>query len=377
MEISITYDMHGWDEFIASQLWKPFLQSWTMGEVYQDIGQKPVRIAAHEGSTVRAVCFGHVVSARRGKHLSVPYGPIIDESLPEADATCITAALVTELKKHARNEGCSFLRLSPFWPQGRHTQAYASVGSITSPLHLLAEHIWYLPLQETSGKQKSEEELLHGMRKTTRNLIRRAEKDGVTIHPSQNPMQDLQEFITLHNETSKRHGFTAYTNAFFESQVKHFSKKGECTLYLAKYQGKTIATSIHMHAFGETSYHHGASSSEYQKIPASYLLQWTAIRDALKRGDRIYNFWGIAPMSDKRIAESDEHVDNNSSRNPQPLPVRQAGATRSHPFAGVTLFKTGFGGHVLNLVPCKDAPVSSSYWLTYAFERYRKYRRGF
>lgn len=350
MEFSITHDVHGWDEFIASQSWKPFLQSWTMGDVYGDIGQKPVRITAHEGTTIRAVCFGHVVSARRGKHISVPYGPIIDESLSQAEVAYITTALVTELKKQAKKYGCSFLRFSPFWPQGRHGQAYAALGSITSPLHLLAEHVWYLPLQETSGKQRTEEELLADMRKTTRNLIRRAEKDGVSISASQNPVDDLKEFILLHDETRKRHGFTAYTNAFFESQIKRFSKRKECTLYLAKYQGKTIAASIHMHAFGETSYHHGASSSEYQKIPASYLLQWTAIRDALKRGDRIYNFWGIAPES---------------------------ASQGYHPFAGVTLFKTGFGGHVLNLVQCKDAPVSSSYWLTYVFERYRKYRRGF
>ncbi len=327
-----------------------------MGEVYNDIGQKPVRIIAKDGDDIRAVCFGHIVPARRGKHISVPYGPLIDEHISQAEVAHITAGIVTALKKEAKKHGCSFIRFSPFWPQGRHSQALRALGNVSSPLHLLAEHVWYLPLQDSSGKKVTEEELQSGMRKTTRNLIRRAEKDGVTIIASSDPVKDLQEFITLHDETRKRHGFTAYTDAFFESQVKRFSKRKECTLYLAKYQEKTIAASIHMHAFGETSYHHGASSSEYQKIPASYLLQWTAIRDALKRGDRIYNFWGIAPLDDTGNVAS---------------------TLGKHPFGGVTLFKTGFGGHVLNLVHCKDAPVTNSYWLTYAFERYRKYRRGF
>jgi len=356
MEISVTHDVHGWDEFIVSQPWRPFLQSWTMGEVYDDIGQKPVRITAHEGSAIHGICFGHIVPARRGKHISVPYGPLIDESCSQAEVAHITERMVQALKREAKRLGCTFIRFSPFWPQGRHSQALSALGSVSSPLHLLAEHVWYLPLEDASKKRKTEDELQADMRKTTRNLIRRAEKDGVTIETSADPVKDLPEFIALHDETRKRHGFTAYTNAFFESQVMRFSKRKECTLYLAKYQGKTIAASIHMHAFGETSYHHGASSSEFQKIPASYLLQWTAIRDAMKRGDRIYNFWGIAPLDESGNV---------------------AGVLGKHPFGGVTLFKTGFGGHILNLVHCKDAPVTSAYWLTYAFEKYRKWKRGF
>lgn len=369
MDIAITHDPHGWDEFIASQPWRPFLQSWAMGNVYGDIGQKPVRISAHDGSRIVAICFGHVVPARRGKHISVPYGPVIDETLSQAEIAHITSGILSELKKEAKKQGCGFIRLSPFWPQGRHSKALEALGSVSSPLHLLAEHVWYLPLEDASGKRRTEEDLQAGMRKTTRNLIRRAEKDGVTIVASTNPVNDVSEFIAIHDETRKRHGFTAYTNAFFESQVRRFNERKECTLYLAKYQGKTIAASIHMHAFGETSYHHGASASEYQKIPASYLLQWTAIRDAMKRGDRIYNFWGIAPVSSTHDGEEAS----------SPLSPRggKGPGDRGHPFAGVTLFKTGFGGQVLNLVHCKDSPVSSSYWLTYAFERYRKWKRGF
>ena len=102
---------------------------------------------------------------------------------------------------------------------------------------------------------------------------------------------------------------------------------------------------------GETSYHHGASTLKYPKIPASYLLQWTAIRDALRRGDRVYNFWGIAP-------------------------AQSTGSTK-HPFAGVTTFKTGFGGELLELVHCMDLPLSKRYYLTWGIEAIRKWRRGF
>ena len=194
--------------------------------------------------------------------------------------------------------------------------------------------------------------MLKNMRKNTRNLIRRAEKEGVTIERSEDPLNDLSTFITLHEETRKRHSFTPYTNAFFEAQVRHFAPRNECTLYKALYNGEAIAASIHMHAFGETSYHHGASTHKFNKIPASYLLQWTAIQDALKRGDHIYSFWGIAPPAEVESAAK-------------------------HPFAGVTTFKRGFGGQLLHLIHCMDVPVTKKYWLTRGFETVRKWRRGF
>lgn len=347
MTIQEATNAQQWDAFLGTQRFRPFLQSWTMGEVYKELGQEPIRLEVRDGDRITGICMALLVPARRGKHLSIPYGPVLTSK--EA-----LQPLLEELRTIATTYNCSFIRMSPFTTQ---EEAWEVPHAKQSPLHLLAEHIWYIPLTQqdkwigvdaSESPLRSEEDILMGMRKTTRNLVRRAEKDGVTIEASVSPLEDLQYFLALHDETRKRHGFTPYTDAFFRAQVEHFSKRNECTLYLARYQGEVIAASIHMHAFGETSYHHGASSHEHRKIPASYLLQWRAIQDAMKRGDHVYNFWGISPE----------------------------GATK-HPFAGVRLFKTGFGGELLNLSPCVDIPLSSSYKLTRAFEIVRKWRRGF
>jgi len=186
------------------------------------------------------------------------------------------------------------------------------------------------------------------MRSTARNLIRRAQKEGVTVQASDDPVRDLPEFLRLHEETRKRHKFVPYGDAFFRAQVNHFALRGEVLLYLARYSGEVIASSIHMRVAGETSYHHGASTQKYRNIPASYLLQWTAITDALRRDDRIYNFWGISPE----------------------------GVTK-HPFAGVRTFKTAFGGTSLDLTHCMDIPLSKKYLITLGIETIRKWRRGF
>jgi len=110
---------------------------------------------------------------------------------------------------------------------------------------------------------------------------------------------------------------------------------------------------------GIAFYHQGASSPKYPKIPVSYLLQWEAIKEAKKRGCNVYNFWGIAPLENKK-----------PYRNP-------FGILRGkHPWAGLTLFKTGFGGYKKEYVRTQDLPLSSKYWLNYFVEIVRRTKRG-
>ena len=374
MTVSEATNPQEWDAFLSAQPYRPFLQSWTMGEVYRDTKQEPIRLEVRDEGKIVAICQAILVPARRGRHLSIPYGPVIGSKQTAESSTQCLNMLLEELARIARNQRCTFIRMSPFWPL--RTAFCVPRTAVPSPLHLLAEHIWYLPLQtpdpwsssQTGNGQRAtgnesltavtEEHLLKNMRKTTRNLVRRAERDGVVIEASQDPNREIDHFIALHEETRQRHGFTPYTNTFFRAQVRRFAERGECTLYLARYQGEVAAASIHMHAFGETSYHHGASTHRLSKVPASYLLQWTAIRDAIRRGDRIYNFWGIAPVT----------LDSDGS---------PTVTDHDHPFSGVTLFKTGFGGQLLPLTHCMDFPLSARYHLTRAFELLRKWRRGF
>ena len=360
MTIRHATDPAAWETFVGAQCYASFLQSWTMGEVYRDIGQEPIRLVAEENGTVIGACQAIVVPARRGKHLMVQYGPLVRD-----EATML--ALLDAVKDEARSRGCSFIRVSPFWLE--HDPLATGLrthGAVDSPMHLLSEYTWYIPLKTSdcwageavSGTKRTPEDILSGMRKTTRNLVGRAEREGVTVAASENPLEDLETYFALQEETRKRHHFVPYRASYIRAQVKHFAPKGQALVYVARYQGEVVAASVHMSYAGITSYHHGASTHKHAKIPASYLLQWTAIRDALTRGDDIYNFWGIAP---RRVQDDGKEVIINPK----------------HPFAGVTTFKTGFGGKPLPLTHCADIPLGSGYKLTRAFELFRKWKRGF
>lgn len=351
MTVRPATDRMHWDAFVTANAFSPFLQSWTMGEVYREIGQEPIRLEATLDGKLEGVCQAIVVPARRGRHLMVQYGPLLHD--PSA-----LVPLLDALKDAAAEQKCSFIRMSPFWhEQDPNAALLTTRGALPSPLHLLSEYTWYIPLKETDrwtdgergNTKRTEDAIKTDMRKTTRNLVGRAEREGVTVEASKNPLEDLEIYFSLQEETYKRHHFVPYRSSYIRAQVKHFAPQGQAIVYIARYQGEPVAASVHMSFGGITSYHHGASTHKHAKIPASYLLQWTAIRDALARGDDIYNFWGIAPPN----------------------------ASPKHPFAGVTTFKTGFGGKPLPLMHCVDLPLKPSYRLTRTFEFVRKWKRGF
>lgn len=192
------------------------------------------------------------------------------------------------------------------------------------------------------------------MRKTTRYLIRQAQKNkDIEVIQSQK-VEDIKKFNDLYRETVDRQQFAPFSLNFLKNEFSAFNKDAEITIFLGKYKKEIISSGIFIFWQGIGFYHQGASSLKYPKIPVSYLLQWEAIREAKRRGCKKYNFWGIAPLtSDFKLQKP------------------------NHPWAGLTLFKIGFGGYEKDYVNTQDLPISFKYWLTYIFETVRKQKRGF
>lgn len=332
-----------WEDFLLSTDNPPFLQSHNMIPMHEGLGQKAWVVGIDDGGLIGGALVIEV-RARRGSYLYLPYGPVLK------DFSAGFAELTVYLQDYAKEHGFDFVRSSPFIGHTSDSKAvYAAAGWRKAPIHMLAEYIWWLDIAP------SEEDLMKGMRKTMRNLIRRADKDGVEVRMTES-VDDVEIFIQIHKDTFKRHGFVPYSDDYFREQVKAFLADNEVAIFTAYYEDKPIACSIMMFYGNIASYHHGASLSEYNKIPATYAVQWAAIQEAKRRGCEKYNFWGIVP-EDKLIS-----------------PVRK----KPHPFTGVTKFKTGFGGELFPLLPCQDLVRSPSYWLkTWPIETVRKYKRGF
>lgn len=368
MKVQSFEDRTRWEAFLAAVQPPTFLQSWAWGEMQRALGEEAVRLAAVEGEAILGVTQAVTVTARRGKFLHVPHGPVLaalgrNAELGTRDSEPVFIRLVTALLDEARRLGCAFLRVSPIQENTpEHREWYRTLGFRRAPIHLHAERLWVLDLQPT------EEELLAQMRKTTRNLVRRAEREGVVVRLGNDA---LEVFLRLYAETARRERFVTFPRPTIEAEVAAFSARpeGDFTVLpntvkpdeveriqeesdirvaVAEQQGEPLSAAVVPLTAWSAFYHHGASVRTRRNVPAGYALQWALIREAKRRGCAQYNFWGVV----------------------------QPDAPPSHPWHGLSLFKRGFGGREVPLVPTQDLPVSLGYWPAYAIDTLRRWKRG-
>ncbi|MBN2016461.1 peptidoglycan bridge formation glycyltransferase FemA/FemB family protein [Candidatus Dojkabacteria bacterium] len=346
MEIKQIEDKSLWEKFILKQNYSsPFL-SWNWAEFERSLGNKFENYGLFEGKNLIGLIPIKYVDAKRGKYLHLRHGPIFNFNKEE-----IWAEFFKFIIRKARDEKFWFVRLSPLIPQDLELK-YGEVLSRLkeSPMHDVdAEITWVLNLSQ------SEEEIMQNMRKNTRYYIRKAIKDGVEILKTKNPKY-LEEFWNIYSDTVKRQKWTAYSRDYIEKEFNAFVSDDEIDLYLAKYKGEFIAASLILYYQNQAIYHHSGTIEQYLKIPASYLIQWEAIKEAKRRNLSWYNFWGISPL----VMEDGEYK-------------AQAG----HPWTGLTFFKLGFGGEVRQFVHAKDLPINKKYFVTRFFEKIEKWRRGY
>ncbi len=242
----------------------------------------------------------------------------------------------------AKNMKVDFIRFSPLADDNEvYKKMFADSGFRDAPVHMMhPEMLWLLDLAP------DEKMLLRGMRKNTRYALKQADKMPVKIVSGAS--EDLlKQFYEIHVETSRRQRFVPYPWAYLKAQLDVFGPHDEVKVYLAEHEGKNIAGAIIVFSDTEGVYHHGASLSEYNRIPGSHLIQWEAIKEAKRRGLIRYNFWGVVENAPK------------------------------HPWAGLSFFKKGFGGEGRALLHCQDLPITPKYWLNYVVESARRIKRGY
>ena len=251
------------------------------------------------------------------------------------------------------------MRVAPVWGRTEENQKlFKELGFLQAPIHAHAELSWLLDLTP------AQDDLLKQMRKTTRYLIKQAEKNqDLKIIQSQD-VKDIKIFRALYQETVKRHHFQPFSLSYLEKEFLSFQKDNQAIIFLAKYKDEYLTSAVVIFWGGTGFYHQGASKTS--KIPAAYLMQWEAIKEAKQRGCMLYNFWGIADV----FTEA-------KTGNPTTNYLLPTTNLHKHPWQGLTFFKMGFGGFAKTYLKTQDLPISFRYWLVKAFELLRKCKRGF
>ena len=338
MQVKVIKDFKVFRKFLLEQSFQIYVQTPEYGEFHKALGHDYFLLGLYKNS--KLVCASVVldIKARRGRFYFLPYGPILDHSNKS-----YLKYFIRGLKGYAKRNKVDFIRVTPFADQSpKLTQHYQDLGFHKSPMHMLAETTWILDLAPETPQ------LLQNMKQNHRNLIRRQQKLGIKIVRS-NDIKDIKKVHNLLVTTSTRHDFVPFSLNYLEKEFKAFSRLKSPSIYLGYYNDELVAAAITYSYGNMTAYKHGASNMKYKKIPVSYCIQWQAIQDAKARGSQYYNFWGIAPD----------------------------GAPKTHPFYGITHFKKGFNGFQKDLMPAYDLKISWKYYINWAVETFRKFKRGF
>ena len=192
-------------------------------------------------------------------------------------------------------------------------------------------------------RNKDEESLLAGFNQLWRRNIKKADKEGVEV--IRGGREELADFHKVYLETAKRDRFIPRPLRYFERMWDELNR-GEMhlKLFLAKWQGQTIASTIAIQVGDHYWYSYGASTAFGREARGSNAVQWVMMKDALASGAACYDLRGITPTLDPK----DSHV-------------------------GLIQFKVGTGGYARQLVGEWEKPINS-FW-SFAFATYLRIRK--
>lgn len=320
-----------WQEIRQHYQTANFLQSPAWAKMNELVGHK-VLIEEWDDN---GWCLMIVKNAKRGRYLEVPGGPLIDWGNDE-----IIQRAFQRLREVARAEKCVFIRLRPqLRATNSNQEKLARFGTKRAPMHLHAEHTVMIDLTQ------SEDELLAAMRRQTRYEVRRAAKLGIEVI-FDDSKKLYEEFYQVQGETARRQNFVPPDLDTLLAERAAFGQNAR--LYVAKTsEGEPVAYGLILIDGIEAEYFEAASTELNRKLPGSYALLWQAMKDLKSLQVQRFNLWGIAPPGQKQ-----------------------------HRYAGVTTFKTGFGGETVEFVPAQDIIIKKfRYLFNLAIESVRKRTR--
>jgi peptidoglycan pentaglycine glycine transferase (the first glycine) len=294
-----------------------FLQSWEWGEFQRTLGFEVKRIQEIvKDKTVLAQAIKYPLPFN-SSYWHVPKGPL-------GDAT--PKVMVETLCK--KLPGGAFLKIEPVAKPRKGAKAKDRQPSVTTIIDLT----------------QSEAKINDNMKRKTRYNIRLAEKKGVTA--SIVGLDRFDDLVRLMQQTAERDKFSLHELDRYKKMLEYLRDDG-CKAFMAMafYEDRPLAANIMIDAFGMRTYLHGASSNLYRNVMAPYALHDFLIRDAKAQGLKAYDFWGIAPPE----------------------------AGESHPWAGISRFKTGFGGEVVRMPGTLD--VSKNFLMYNLYRIAKKIRR--
>lgn len=304
-----------------------FLQSKPWAQFQRSLGRP---FFEYDQDFISAVIFKYPLPLGRN-YLYVPYGPVLDLTQTLGGIKNPINKFVDFLLNLARKEKAIFIKAEP---------------TIDHVAQLLVENGFKESFKEIQPPKtliidldQDKESILEKMHYKTRYNIKVAEKHSIEVSES----NDVEIFWNLIKKTSARDKFSTHPRDYYVKLFNFFKENNEITvkIFIAKHTpvtskvngqgGKPIAAAIVLLYKDFGYYLHGASDYGHRNLMAPYKLHWEIIKYLKGKEYKSYDLWGI-----------------NANKWP-----------------GVTRFKLGWGGRVIEYPGSFDLPVSKLWYFIY------------
>ncbi len=339
MHTSQWQDKTSWNAFVVEHSTPAsFLQSWEWGEFQKAIGNDVLRIGMYPGEFHAqseqdpfAITTIHNISLPLSKssYRYIPRGPIINRD--KNQYTGETARMILRaISKYNKNSPI-FLRINPSWKKTDDVLSLDNYG-FTEPEILSRKREPETTLITDISEQ--DDVLLSRMHQKTRYNIRLATRKNVTTECLSGDRSHIALWNLL-QETASREKIRTHDKEYYrilcdiaDNPKGSHNNIDHTRLYamilVARFEGESLAIGLWL-GFGNTlTYLYGGSSNKHRNVMAPYKLHWDAMRWGRNHGYTLYDWWGI---------DGKKSVFNLS---------------------GVSRFKQGFGGEVVEFADTKD-----------------------
>jgi lipid II:glycine glycyltransferase (peptidoglycan interpeptide bridge formation enzyme) len=313
------------------------VQTWEWGDFQESQGHKVYRLGVFDQQKIISV---YTVSFHRIPHTNFSIGTLLRGPAIDSD-------MIENIKKIAQNENAIFVKFEPDEIEKIYDNSYQLIknksvllnfpGLVTSPKVAFYPHSFIIDLS------KSEDELLADMSQKTRYNIRIANRHGVTISRSTED-KDFEIYLKMLFDTTKRQGFYLHSENYHRRQWSILKPTGMAQIFLATFQGQTLAAFMVFKLKDRLFYPYGASLDTHREVMAPTLLMWEAIKYGQSLGLKTFDMWGcLGP-------------DANAS---------QQGF-------GFHRFKQGYGGNLIQFVGTYDLVINPRLYKLYNLvDKYR------
>jgi lipid II:glycine glycyltransferase (peptidoglycan interpeptide bridge formation enzyme) len=302
-----------WNAFVAASSAPSFLQATPWAAVKRPNGWRSARIVVDAGQGIGPV--GAQVLVRHPRPLPKGFGYAARGPIAEGPVDGVVLRAFTDAARSAAvGLGIAHLRIDPELedPDGSFAGTLRELGWRPAPdIQPRSTRIVDLSL--------TEDELLAGLRKKTRQSLRKAQHEDVTVIRA--GADRLPEFHRTLAGTMDRVGLPSRSLGFFRDLWAAYDAAGQAMLLLAQTGTGEVVSGTFLVGWGPRLVAlYGGTNAKGRDLNAKYLINWAGLTHAKAAGYRLYDLWGL-------------------------------------PNEGITYFKAGWGGRQVDYVGAWDLVV--------------------